>query len=175
MAISRRTLLRSGVGGGFLLLAGGAGLALLPSRIRTPSAPLRVLDERSFSVLAAIADRMLPPRPGFPRPADLRLAERIDAFLAEGDPAVAADFRRALLLVESGLAGLLLEGRPLPFTRLSSEQQDRVLDAWRTSAWSFRRMVYRAIHGLCMAVYFTCPETFAATGYPGPPRLDGSR
>jgi len=175
MAISRRALIRLGVGGSLLLLAGGAGLAFQPSRLRAPSIPLRALDARSISVLAAIVDRLLPPRPGFPTPAELRIAERIDAFLADGDPAVAADFRRALLLFESGLAGLVFEGRSAPFTRLPPDEQDRVLHAWRTSAWSFRRMVYRAIHGLCMATYFTCPETFPGTGYPGPSRLGESR
>src|SRR5690606_29612367 len=174
MAITRRTLLRYGLGGGLLLLAGGAGLSLQPSRRRAPRAPLRALDERSFSVLAAVVDRMLPPRPGYPSAAELGIAERVDAFLAEGDPAVARKFRHALLLLENGLAGFLFDGRARHFARLPPEAQDRVLDAWRTSAWSFRRMVYRALHGLCMAVYSTCPEVFPAVGYPGPPPLGGA-
>lgn len=171
MSISRRSLIRYGLGGSLFLLAGGTGLALRPSRLRAPTAELRALDEKSFSVLAAVVDRLLPPRPGFPSPAELRLAERIDAFLAAGDPSVAAEFRQALLLLENGLAGFVLDGRATPFTRLSPEEQDRALDAWRTSAWSFRRMVYRALHGLCMAVYFACPEAQPGTGYPGPPEL----
>lgn len=171
MALSRRKLLRYGLGGTILLAAGGAGLALQPSRLRPPRKALEILDERSFSVLAAVVDRMIPPREGFPPPAALGVAERIDEFLAAGDPAIADEFRQALLLVENGLAGLVMDGRPRAFTRLSPEGQQKVLDAWRTSAWSFRRMVYRALHGLCMAVYFTSPEVFPAVGYPGPPDL----
>lgn len=174
MAISRRTLLRYGLGGSLLLLAGGTGLALQPSRLRPPRGPLRALDEKSFSVLSAVVERLIPARPGFPDPVELRIAERVDEFLAAGDPVVAKEFRQALLVVENGLAGLVLDGRPRPFTRLSPAAQDRVLDDWRTSAWSFRRMVYRALHGLCMAVYFTCPEVFPAVGYPGPPALGGA-
>lgn len=171
MAISRRTLLRYGLGGSLLLLAGGTGIALQPARPRAPREPLQSLDERSFAVLAAVVDRLIPARAGFPSPAELRIPERIDAFLAAGDPAVAGEFRQALLLLENGLAGLVLDGRPTAFTRLSPEAQDRALHAWRTSGWSFRRMIYRAIHGLCMAVYFTCPEVLPAVGYPGPPPL----
>lgn len=169
MAISRRTLLRYGLGGSLLLLAGGTGIALQPSRLRSPRRALRALDERSFAVLAAVVDRLIPTGKGFPPPEDLQLAERIDAFLAAGDPAVAAEFRQVLLLIENGLAGLLLDGRPTAFSRLSAEAQHRALDAWRTSDWKFRRMVYRALHGLCMAVYFACPEVYAGVGYPGPP------
>lgn len=174
MAISRRTLLRFGLGGSLLLATAGTGLALQPSRLRTPRETPKALDERSFSVLAAVVERMIPARRGFPSPAELEIAERIDAFLAAGDPAVAREFQQALLLVENGLAGFLMDGRPRPFTRLSPEAQDRALDAWRTSTWSFRRMIYRALHGLCMATYFTCPEVYAGTGYPGPPVLPGA-
>lgn len=121
--------------------------------------------------MAAALDRMIPARPGFPSPAELQIAERVDDFLADGDPRVAAEFRQALLVLENGLAGFLLDGRPTAFTRLAPEEQERVLDAWRTSRWKFRRMVYRAIHGLCMAVYFTCPEVYPAVGYAGPPAI----
>lgn len=171
MPISRRQLLRYGLGGSAILLLGGVGLALQPGRERRPAGGLQALDPRAFSILAAAVDRMIPPREGFPSPASLGTAERIDAFLATCHPSVQKEFRQALHAFENGLVGLVFEGRTRAFTSLPPDAQDRSLRAWRESPWTFRRTVYQAIHGLAMAVYYSSPETYAAVGYPGPPLL----
>src|SRR5690606_41363278 len=118
MAITRRTLLRYGLGGGLLLLAGGAGLSLQPSRRRAPRAPLRALDERSFSVLAAVVDRMLPPLPGYPSAAELGSANRLGAFLPRGDPSLGPGFAQDPTLRDYGPAGIPSTGRARRFTLL---------------------------------------------------------
>lgn len=174
MSLSRRTFLRRGLGGSAILLAGGLGLSLQPTAQRTPQGRLQALSPKSYSILAAVADRMIPAAPGFLSAAQLQVPEQIDALLASLEPGVTKDVERALALVENGLVGLLLDRRPGAFTHLEPEQQDRVLATWRDSRWEFRRMVYQALHGLCMAVAYSSPEAYPSLGYPGPPPLGGA-
>lgn len=171
MSFSRRTFLRRGLGGSAILLAGGFGLSLQPTVRRAPQERLLALDSKSFSILAAVADRMIPAAPGFLSAAELRVPEQIDALLASSEPGVAKEVERALGLVESGVVGLVLDRRPRAFTRLPPDEQDRVLAAWRDSRWKLRRAIYQALHGLCMAVAYSSPATFPSLGYPGPPPL----
>lgn len=169
MSLSRRTVLRYGLGGAALLAVGGVGLGLRPGVLREPKAPLRALDAVAFSVLAAVAERVAPGGQGFPAASALGVPEKVDALLASSDPGLAAEVSQALKLLENALTGLLLEGRTRPFTACSAAEQDAVLESWRTSGLLVRRQVYKALRGLCASAYYASPETYAAVGYPGPP------
>lgn len=169
MPLTRRSFLRTGLAGGLLLAVGGAGLALQGTAIRRPARPLRCLDERSFAVLAAVADRIAPGRDGFPSASELHVAEKVDALLATLDPAMVQEVRQLLGLLENAAVGLLFDGRWRPFTRLPPEEQDEVLRAWQQSRLSIRRTGWAALHGLCSAAYYASPEVHARLGYPGPP------
>lgn len=169
MALSRRTVIRYGLGGAVVLAAGGVGLSLQRTVARSPARPLRALDETSFSVLAAVADRISPARGDFRSASDLLVAEKVDDLLATVDPAVVEEVTQVLHLLENGLAGLVFDGRPRAFSALDPSEQDRALAAWKGSRWSLRRTAYRALHGLCAAAYYASPEAYPAVGYPGPP------
>jgi len=169
MALTRRNLVKVGLGGALLLAVDGVGVGLQRRAQRTPASPLRVLDPRAFSVLAAVADRVAPARAGFPAASELHVAEKVDALLATMHPADGEDLRQALLLLENAFAGLVLDGRPTPFTRLDPAAQDRVLRAWQTSRLHLRRTAFEAMRGLCAAAYYASPEIHRLVGYPGPP------
>lgn len=169
MAISRRLILRYGLGGALLLAAGGLGLALQPTRLREPGRPLRVLDPKSYSILAAIADRIAPANGPFPSATALEVPEKIDDLLAGADPATVSEVKQVLRLMENGVTGLVFGGRPKTFTALDAEEQDQVLKGWMTSRLAFRRMAYKAVQGLCAAAYYASPEIYPLVGYPGPP------
>lgn len=163
-APSRRWIL--GAGG----LAFAAGLvALQPSaRVAAPGA-LRVLSSVEYSVLVAVADALLPERAALGRRSAEEVADAIDRTLSAVHPADAADVRRVLRLLENGLTGLILDGRPLAFTRAGQATRRRVLERWRTSRWTLRRTAYRALAGLCHAVCWSDPATYPFVGYGGPP------
>ncbi|WP_373047834.1 gluconate 2-dehydrogenase subunit 3 family protein [Vulgatibacter sp.] len=169
MPISRRTILRYGLGGALLLAAGGTGLALQGSALRAPGRQLQVLDPRTYSILAAVADRIVPAGNGFPAATALAVPEKIDALLASGDPGVADEVKQVLLLLENALAGLVFDGRTRPFTKLSPPEQDEALRSWQHSGLSIRRTAFAALHGLCAAAYYASPEIHTLVGYPGPP------
>lgn len=169
MAISRRLILRYGLGGALLLAAGGLGLALQPTRLRMPRRPLLVLDQKSYSILSAIAERVAPAHGGFPSAATLEVPEKIDALLARSEPATVSEVEQVLRLIENGVTGLVFSGRPKTFTSLDGPEQDAVLAGWMTSRLALRRTAYKAVQGLCAAAYYASPEIYPLVGYPGPP------
>jgi len=171
---TRRTFLQVTALGAVALALGGVGLGLRGTVYRAPSRPLRALSPRAFSVMAAVADRMLAyADPTLPDAAALQVAEGVDAHLAGLHPAAAAEVEQALMLLENAAAGLVLEGRITPFTSCDPASQDAILQGWAQARLPLFRTAYRAMHGLCTGVYWSSPQVYGAAGYPGPPDLSG--
>jgi hypothetical protein len=144
------------------------GLGLWPSRVRyTPRRALLVLDAANFNVLATAALRAVR-APGVD---PIEIAHAVDTVLARGIPEAQDDFRRLLQLLENGLAGLLLDGRPRPFTWLGPEGQDAALYKFRDSAIAARRAGYHSLRRLCLSAYYVGDSTWQGIGYPGPPQI----
>ncbi len=167
MKLTRRHVLAAIGGLGAVGAAGAAGLSLQPTVARTPRGDLKVLDVARFSVLAAVADCICPGGDGLPTAADIGVAEKVDALLHMTDPGLATEITGLLDLLESPLAGLVLDSRPRPFTALTPDARTAVLERWRTSAILQRRTGYRAVHGLCSASYWSDPRCYPATGFTG--------
>ena len=166
----RRAFLKRGLFGGALLTAGALPLGLwgpveLPDW--RPRRPLVTFDQAGFAVLVAVAARVVQAPGADP----VEIAHRVDEGLARAVPELQADLRGLLRLFDNALAGLLLDGRFRPFTRLPPEAQDAVLLAWRDSRFVLRRGGYQALRKLTLAEHYGSPETWASVGYPGPPEI----
>jgi len=174
----RRGFLKKGLLGAALLAAGGGSvwLATRRTRVRPSARGLQVFDAVQLTVILAIADRMIPDHPGFPRPAEVGLPAKVDAIAAMAHPAAQKELRQLLGLFESGFAGLL-DLQPRLFTECDAAAQDRRLRAWMTSRIAVRRTGFRALKRLVAAAYYSSPEVWGAVGYPGPPtgagRMEG--
>jgi hypothetical protein len=169
--MNRRTFVKRGLWGGLLLAAGGSfGLALWPSTMmRSPRRALQALDRRQFAILAAVAARTVQAPDADP----VEIAHRCDERLGISYPEVRHDIGQLLLLLENGLAGLVLDGRARPFTHLSDDAQDAALNHWRESRLALRRGGYAALRKLTQSVWYAAPAGWPDTGYPGPPTLTG--
>lgn len=167
--LGRRRFIQGGVVGA-ALLAGGAWLAWRRADVlEGVGGPFAVLAPEEAAVLLAVARRTLPPGPRFPPPEQVRVAERVDAFLAMSHPGVQRDVRRLLTLFDSALFGLLLDGSPSRFRTASAARQDARLVAWSASRVALRRSGFRALRRLVASAYYSSPATWSAVGYPGPP------
>ena len=167
--IRRRTLLAA-IGGAGLAASGltAVGLAAWPTLQRTPRRALRVLDGTTFSILAAVADRVCPATASLPSAWDLEVPEQIDDMLYGLHEDSANELLLALRLLDNGLLGII-DGRIRPFTRCDGEAQDRILARWRDSRVTVRRATFLGVTRLAAAAYWSNPATFAHVGYPGPP------
>jgi hypothetical protein len=164
--VKRRRFLKVGIFGGLVL--GAAGLGLWPSRKEhAPKRALKVLDERRFAIFAAVAARTVRAKDADP----VEIAHRMDDYLSLQTEQVQGDIKSLLLLFENALAGLLFDARVKPFTRLSPEGQDQVLNAWRDSKISVRRVGYHALRKLTLSAHWSMPEHWKDVGYPGPPTI----
>jgi hypothetical protein len=166
---SRRAVLKLGLGG--LLVAGAAagGLQAWPGASAEAPAVLQVLSPRAHAILVAVAEAVCPDAPPWPSPTALGVAAKVDAVLARMDPADADQIVVALYLLESALAGAILDQRVGPFSSRPLALRRRSLEGWKISALPVRQTAFKALRGLCATAYFADPRTFAAVGYPGPP------
>ena len=167
MSTSRRRLLQVGIGGSILLAAGAVGVALQPGSTASPAEPLRVLDAKTWTIVAAVAETMA--APSGPSADTLGIASRVDKQLDRMHPADAAEVVQALQLLENGLVGLIFGGGFRPFTQSSVAQRTAVLEGWRNSSVATLRTAFKAIRGLVVTAYYSHPDTYSLCGYPGPP------
>lgn len=163
--------MRSGLIGLGLVAVSGAGIALRGTATRPlPRGGLKVFTPEEYAILAAIADRVCPPPGSGKKTAtDLDVAGIADAAFEHADDDVKQGLKLGLRIIENALAGALFFERVTPFTKLSPDDQDAVLLAFRDSRVPLRRTLFRAFSGLCASLYYGNPETFASVGYPGPP------
>ena len=139
-----------------------------PGRMWEPRGRLGCLSPLEFSVVAAACEAIVPVYGEFPSAWDLRVPELVDSYLTllhEGDQ---ADFKSALGLLENAFAGLLLDGRPRPFTVSTVEARQATLKGWRSSVIPLRRTAFRAIHKIVVSTYYAQPQVYAQMGYSVP-------
>jgi hypothetical protein len=169
VATSRRRFLRTGLIGGALLALGGVGLAFYPSKeLGVATAPLEALDARAFQVLIAVASRVVTAKGSDP----VAIAQGVDHALSYALPETQEAINKLLGLFENALPGLVLDGRLQPFTRLSAESQDAVLESWRRSRIELRRTGYQALRKLVLAAYYMEEPSWGPLAYHPPKGLN---
>ena len=168
--LNRRSVLKRGLFGGALLaVGGGTVLAFRGSKLVPVSAEgLEVLDQVEYSVVAALARRIVVPAKG-PSVDEVRVAFNFDRVLGRASGDARKEVKQLLRLFENALAGFLFGARTAPFTAMSSEAQDEVLREWRDSRLEVRRTGFTALRTIVMASYYGAEQAWPAASYPGPP------
>ncbi len=168
----RRGFLKKGlIGGALLALGGGTALFLRGGKERAlPADGLLALSPREHAVVMALADRMIRPTGAYPTIDAMQVGLNADRILTKVDDTALMEMKQLLNLFENALPNFLFGMRFAPFTQMTADEQDAVLREWMTSGLELRRTGYGALRGLVLAAYFVKPETWAAMGYPGPPK-----
>lgn len=170
---TRRGFLRKGlVGAPLLAIGGGAFLAFRRTlRAAKPRAALSVLSLDEYAIFASVAARVVAVDDDSPSTDAADVAGRADAAMALWPEADQVEFRRLLRLFENALTGVATGTGVETFTASSAARQDARLAAWARSRLAVFRTGHQALRRLASACYYAAPETWPATGYPGPPEL----
>ncbi len=167
---ARRIFLKRGLAGSALLAIGGLGFLTTRQSLELKfTGELRCVNASQYALLAALAERFIPKRFGFPSAAELDVAQSCDAIIDQLDPSARDEVLQLLTLFESAIGNFTLGARPKTFTQMPPDEQDRVMEEWRTSRFVLRRSGYTAVRNMVMAAYFGHPKSWEAVGYPGPP------
>ena len=139
----------------------------LEEPVRIPTADLQALSRREYAFVEAAAEVMFP-RGGALEPSgrDAGVARYVDGFVASLPRRLRVLIHLLIFLCEYAAVFSPLGGRGgfRPFTRLSAEARVRYLDAWRTSAWTLRRLVFTSLRAILTLGYLTDPAVLRALG-----------
>jgi len=128
------------------------------------------LSPAEFRILEVICETFLPslePPPGssdalsayYRRSAkDLHVAMLVAETLGNEDVDKQAEFRQLLALFAGSVGGLLLIGKPKPFSELSLEQREKYLLALANSPLAQLRQGYQALKRLAGFIFFSVPD-----------------
>lgn len=165
--MKRRSLLKLGLGAAALLGVVGGGLALLrPGLVQGQMSPTarQLMRAVGLSVLDGLW-----PAPGPAREAAVQAhLDRIDANIGGYPTALRAELSQLFALLGSSGGRLALLGLSKDWPEASAAEIQDLMNGLRLSSLDLRQQIYRALRDLNTIAFFTAPEHWASTGYPGP-------
>lgn len=165
--LSRRRLLRAGLGCGGALLAGAGGAWYWALGGAPAVEGLERLSAHHHRTLRQLTRVMFPATayPGLDLDA-LDLPGAFDAFLAGEPEQNVSDLRSALTLLELG--PVVFDHRATTFSRLPVEEAEATFRDWMTGDDLLRRQASLAFRKFMNLVFHDRPEVWPRIGYPGP-------
>ena len=122
--------------------------------------------------LAAIVDAFAPGGDGLPSASSLGVHQRLLAEVhALGRPSLERELNTLLGLMDSRLGGLLLAGRPVPFSALDQEAREACLRRLANSPIALKRTAFQDLKRLTLLLLYGLEDSpwRALTGYTPPP------
>lgn len=161
--VTRRTVLKAGLGGA-VLLALGSTAALLIGRD-----PVRDREQVLRAVIPAVLDGALPLDE--PQRAAAISAALNDTLVALAGLAPETQRQLAQLFALLAIAPLrrVLAGVPVNWSSASVAEVSAFLRSWRTHRLGLLQGAYHGLHELVIGPWYAQPAHWEALGYPGPP------
>jgi hypothetical protein len=160
LQLTRREFLQVGI-------AGAIVLATVPVMSR-PRATSAVLIGALAPVVLAGA---LPADPTARSDAVREVVEAFHRAVGGMSPAIQEEIRELIGLLTFAPTRILFTGLSSPVEKSSAEQIGVFLSRWRRSDFDLLRAGYQALTQLIQASWYDNPSSWAAIGYPGPPKL----
>ena len=160
MQLNRRQFIQVGI-------AGAIVLATVPMMSR-PRATSAVLIGALAPVVLAGA---LPADPKARADAVREVVEAFHRAVAGMSPAVQEEIGELVGLLTFAPTRILFTGLSSPVEKSSAEDIGAFLSRWRRSDFDLLRASYQALTQLIQASWYDNPSSWAAIGYPGPPRV----
>ena len=169
MSASRRQFLRVGAAAGALL----ATAQWLRPSVAAPQQGLRVLDATAAAMVRALVPVVLADALPVEARAQ-RVQETVEAFdraVSALSPGVRDEVEQLFSFLSFGPTRVAMAGLWEPLERSSPEDLAAFLVRWRRSTFDIQRSAYQALTQLIQAAWYDNPASWAAIGYPGPPKL----
>jgi hypothetical protein len=169
--VTRRTLLKAGIGGGAVLVF-AKWMVALNSRRESPERRGSALDPSAQAIVAAIVPMLL--EGALPGSVEARaeVVAGIDRAVAGLPPASRKEFEQLFALLSFPPTRCLIAGVWSPWSSASRESVAAFLDSWRASRFALLRSGYGALHQLVLAAWYGNTRAWPAIGYGGPPSLE---
>lgn len=170
-SLSRRQLLKLGMGASLLL--GGAGIAatLGSCSPNQPASSFAVLRDADLEVLRALVPVIVGDHPAMSPDTVNSTLQQLDNSLLYSSPQVHKDLHDLLGMLSLGLLRGPLTGIWGSWNNASAQQVETFLQGWRDSRVQLLRQGYVALSQLLLMAWYAQPMSWAETGYPGPPQL----
>lgn len=160
MQLDRRQFLQVGV-------AGAIVLATVPLMSRPRATSATIIGALAPVVLAGAL-------PMDPKARSQAVREVVEAFhraVGAMSPAVQDEIGELIGLLAFAPTRILFTGLASPIEKSSPAQVAAFLSRWRRSDFDLLRAGYQALTQLIQASWYDNPSSWAAIGYPGPPKL----
>lgn len=168
---TRRTFIKVGIAGAAIL----AATRLLERPLAAAAPAFRVLDARSAAMVGAfvpvVLAGVLPEGHEARARAVAEVTAAFDRAVAGLSTAVQKEVDQLFGILRFAPTRIAFTGLWSPVEDSSREDVAAFLTRWRTSAFDIQRAGYQALTQLIQASWYDNPASWAAIGYPGPPRL----
>jgi len=174
MKTSRRGFLQLGaMGTAALTLGSGAAMLTGCAKQQAPAEGFKTLREVDVYFLGALAPAILTTK-GYPgalgKDARQRLLEALDTTMTTLQGHALKQLQMAFDLMGSPVTRVAV-GAPLhPWQEATVEEAEEFLVSWRESMLPIKRMGYAGLCKLVSICWYSQPENFEISGYPGPPK-----
>ena len=169
--LTRRQFIKVGLAGAAVL----AAVRWLERPQASPALNHRFLDASGIVMVAAFVPVVLagslPEETQARARAILDVVDAFDRAVAGLSPAVQKEVDQLFGILRFPPARLAFTGLWSPVEEASSEEIATFLTRWRRSRFDIQRAGYQALTQLIQASWYDNPASWAAIGYPGPPRL----
>lgn len=176
MALNRRSFIKAGVVGASTL--GGAtsisGCATTTQVSRPKDSRFKYLREKDVVILKAITPAVLPAEfTGSPEQNQAKLERfipRVDDFLVHSCNFTQVALEDLFDKLSIAPVRVLLTGMWTGWEKATPEQINEFLIDWRDSSFNLLRGGYSQLTQLVTVIWYSQPENWPATHYPGPPK-----
>lgn len=172
--LSRRSFLRSGAIGSFLLATGSTTALLTGCAKSMPASERLFLREQDVVVLTALIPIVLAsalPTGEARAGAVTRCLGAIDSFVGNTSPAVMDQLYQLFDLLSLPPARVAAAGLWSDWPNASPKDLERFLERWQHSSVALFRAGYAGLVKIITAGWYLLPESWPATGYAAPVRI----
>lgn len=167
--LSRRSLLKLGVGASIALSTAGLVATLTGSTPEQPHTGMQVLRSVDLPVLAVLFPAFVGPHSNLDDDAIQASVRQVDYTLAHSSAQTQKDVLHLLGLLSFAPTRGPLTGIWGSIDQASPAEIESFLQRWRDSRLDMLRMGYKALGQLLLMSWYALPQSWEAAGYPGPP------